>query len=502
MTTEDRLRLHLAGKDVTWRTEGPTTIALWTEDGAPRAILLPPQPPTAAAIVDAYVAARATGARLTLLHEGALSPVAQRSASRFGLALLDAATLPDPAPAEETPLPPAAPVLPGLPVLLAAPTLDVVLAPEVAPPPMPEETPAPFPPYEPLLLLAPHEAEPLLLLPAPDADASSGPLSVEEAPMPLAPLDAPAVAPAPAVDETPEAPAVEEAPPLLEPPALPAPPEVTLTVAVEGPAPDAAPAPLAMLPDMETAFAWMDAPPVALLPDAEAAFASMDAPPIAMLPDMEAAFAWMDAPPVADAAVLLDASAADPVPEPLSAVAAPAEAPSVVEVAVVAEPDAAPAVELPPMPAPEPVAEAALPVASVTVEPGLALPWDVAAPAPQPEPVVQVTAAELAALPWHVHAPIEEHVEVMQGAPRARRFVDRPTVTGGAPDGASWGLPWPRPVAPTDGLSIADPRLWASQERVHAVRENLDAQMGAASFGAVKPEGSPWIRRLQSFGTP
>ena len=194
-----------------------------------------------------------------------------------------------------------------------------------------------------------------------------------------------------------------------------------------------------------------------------------------------------------------------PLPQPAPALA-DAPAPAAV-VTVEAEPAPAPF----PVAAPTPAAVEAAPEVVVTLTPtepaplvplveGPALPWDPAVPVVEPAPTIHVTAGELAALPWHAHAPIEEHVEIMSGSPRRPRgHVARPTVAG-APDAAAWGLPWPRPVASADGLSIADPRIWSAQERMHAVREDLDASRGAASFGAVKPEGSAWLKRVQGMG--
>jgi len=62
----------------------------------------------------------------------------------------------------------------------------------------------------------------------------------------------------------------------------------------------------------------------------------------------------------------------------------------------------------------------------------------------------------------------------------------------------SWGLPWPRPLHPTDGLAIADPSIWGNRDRVQAIRDDLDKQ-GGSSFGTFRPEGSAWLKRLQSF---
>lgn len=443
MTTEDRLRLHLGGKDVTWRTEGTTTLALWTEDGAQHAAILVPPPPTAASIVDAFLVARPTGARLTLVHDAPLSPTALRSASRFGLRLLDASTLPEPTPAAP-PAPEPEAQAPAPTVVLADVVVPIAPAPEpfALAPEMPAPTLLPAPGPTPLLLPA-HE-EPLPALPGP-------------------------------------APAPEAAEPAAEPDPAP-------IVAVELAAPE------------------LFAPQAGA--DVDAGMAAIE-PLAPLLPE-----------PAPEAAVgEPDAAAVEVEPLPAAAPGAPIDvAPSGVEAAVAVEVEvevatvevAAPV----PVAAPDEPAHAEAPVAvapipaEVTVpllEPGFRLPWEIPATAAPPAApattTVNVSAAELAALPWHAHAPIEEHVEVMPGNARPRRFADRPTTR--PPDaGATWGLPWPRPVVPTDGLSVADPRIWSAQERVHAVREELDARLGAASFGAVKPDGSPWIKRIQTFGSP
>lgn len=117
------------------------------------------------------------------------------------------------------------------------------------------------------------------------------------------------------------------------------------------------------------------------------------------------------------------------------------------------------------------------------------MPWDLSLSAPEPEPV-HVEAAELAAMPWNLNA--EQHELLPAG--RGARFV-QPRPSAIAQD---WGLPWPRPVVPTSGLSIQDPRVWHAQQRIEAVREDLD-RIGAPSFGAAKPEGSTWLKRLSEF---
>lgn len=226
--------------------------------------------------------------------------------------------------------------------------------------------------------------------------------------------------------------------------------------------------------------------PVPVAPASEAALV-FEAPPLLAAPEPEPLL------PLPEATPLLPAHEDAPLQV---VVEGPAEEAAAVEV-VVDAPVPALAAALPP-----PAAEVVVTVAAPAPEPALViegtLPWDPAVPVAEPAPAIQVTAGELAALPWHDHAPIEEHVEVMVGSPRARRHVERPTVAG-APD---WGLPWPRPVPPTDGLSIADPRIWHAQERMHAVRESLDLAGGASSFGAVKPEGSAWLKRVQGLGAP
>jgi hypothetical protein len=115
------------------------------------------------------------------------------------------------------------------------------------------------------------------------------------------------------------------------------------------------------------------------------------------------------------------------------------------------------------------------------------LPWS--GPAPEPAIVAaHVEPLELLALPWHAELGEPAEVTLMERRPAGAL---RPTQM---PD---WGLPWPRPIAATDGLAIADPKLWGNQERMRAVREDLVAK-GAPSFGQIKPEGSAWLKRLQN----
>lgn len=392
MTYEERLRLHLAGKDATWRNDPAGTVASWQAEDGPRAIALLPQPITAAAIVDAYVG-RPAGARLTLVHDGPLSPVAIRSAARFGVTLLDAAALP-PLPAADT-----------------------------------------FPRVPPTGILAPSE------VPPPTDAVPLGPLLDPESPL----------APSPVV--------------------------------VEGDLP------------------WGPLPPVALpVPEPAASLGAPEPVPLLAAPEPTPLLAAHGETPVEGASVSVSVPVEAPASEP------EALAP---EVGVPVEAAPAPAAPVPlaveaalPAPAPEVVVTltTAAPAPATPLVEGPALPWDPAAPVAEPVPTIHVTAGELAALPWHEHAPIEEHVEIISGPPRRPRgHVPRPTVAG-APDAGAWGLPWPRPVASTDALSIADPRIWNAQERVHAMREDLDATRGAGSFGAIKADGSPWLRRMQGMG--
>lgn len=136
---------------------------------------------------------------------------------------------------------------------------------------------------------------------------------------------------------------------------------------------------------------------------------------------------------------------------------------------------------------------AAQPGADVSVDtlselPSDPMPWDRAPPAPEP-PVAHVEPLELAAMPWFAH---DDGQHEMLPAGRSRPAFARPTIT---PD---WGLPWPRPQAPMGGLSIHDPKVWNAPERLEHMREDLGAK-GAPSFGAIKPEGSPWLKRMSEL---
>lgn len=171
-------------------------------------------------------------------------------------------------------------------------------------------------------------------------------------------------------------------------------------------------------------------------------------------------------------------------------------------------PPAAPAL---PAPAPEPLlpahieAAAPAPRAEITIpvvvtpppappEPLCAgLPWDPSTPSESSRVTIEVTAFELAALPWHAHAPIEEHTEIIESPVARRRApIDHPT-TDLHPHGASWGLPWPRPVPPMDAISKADPAVWNMPTRIQAVRDDLESRI---STPAPKLDAN-WLKRLQ-----
>ena len=137
---------------------------------------------------------------------------------------------------------------------------------------------------------------------------------------------------------------------------------------------------------------------------------------------------------------------------------------------------------------------------------GPALPWDPKSPVAEP-PALAIAEEEFESMPWNV-----VHTQLMPAGRQTRPGGSRPTMAPqhsedaeavrrirAAPD---WGLPWPRPGMPADGMAISDPRIWRSQERVQAVRDDLE-RVGAPSFGAVKPEGgSAWLKKLHEFGSP
>lgn len=378
MPLHEKLRLHLADKEASWR-DG---VVAWTEAGE-RHLLVPVEGGlTAAAVVDAHLAALREGARARVAYEGGATSVARGAAERFGVALIDASALVLPA---EAPAP------------VEEPAPVVELHATFLPPPEPELLPAP---------------EPALLLPA-------------------------------------AFPAVAEA-------AIPAPPDF--------PAPG---------------DGFFDALDMALVREA---LAEPEAAP--EVPLLEPAPEEIEADLVAVAQAIDDALAAMVAETPVEA---PVEA-------------AAPEVVAPA--APEPAVEVAVEPASVVVpvalpEPavadGPALPWDPAAPAEAPLAEAAVTPDELAALPWN--ALPEEHHELLP-AGRARGVDHHPTTL--LPPAPGWGLPWPRPTPPADGLAIADPSIWRAQERIAAVREDLD-RAGGGSFGAVKPDGSAWLKRIQTY---
>lgn len=161
--------------------------------------------------------------------------------------------------------------------------------------------------------------------------------------------------------------------------------------------------------------------------------------------------------------------AALPTPEPL--VAPPAQEPSLIVAASEPEPEVAHAPEAPAL-----------------LEEGR-LPWEIVAAAPE-SVTLQIPEDEFESMPWNV-----VHHQVIASGRTNRLAAPRPTTV------ADWGLPWPRPVAPSDGLAVADPKLWHARERLGAIREDLD-RAGAPSFGVAKPEGSAWLKRLHEFGSP
>lgn len=201
-------------------------------------------------------------------------------------------------------------------------------------------------------------------------------------------------------------------------------------------------------------------------------FGALEREPVDLAPAAEAFAAF-------DALALATGEASPAVDVPLSP-APPIAAPT---------PDLAPPAAPPAPPEASPLLVAASEPAPVVAHEDPAMPWDLSLSTPEPEPV-HVEAAELAAMPWNLHS--EQHEMLPAG--RAATFApQRPTAMA-----HDWGLPWPRPVPPTGGLAIADPRIWHVQERVEQVREDLN-KAGAPSFGAVKPEGSSWLKRLHEF---
>jgi hypothetical protein len=149
-----------------------------------------------------------------------------------------------------------------------------------------------------------------------------------------------------------------------------------------------------------------------------------------------------------------------------------------------------------------PSAQAPRSARAVVTEP--ALPWDVDVLVAEPV-AAHVAVGELLAFPWNSveslasrAAEEDEHHEVMAGSPRRVPLLDHPT-SFIAPQGPNWGLPWPRPVAQADMVARADPSVWHGPERLAAMREDLE-KAGAPSFGAAKPDGSAWLRKITDAG--
>ena len=494
MSLHEKLRLYLAEKNPAWATDaaGGRAVARWHE-GGPRLLVGVPGPLLAAHVVDAYLDARRDGASLTLAHDETPTPVAMRAAMRFGVPLLDASTLLLPEAPE--------PMLPEAPE--AAPEVEALYEHwEPAATPEPEAPPVALPVAAPVAVAA--AAEPAPDFPFPPAGllhALERPVVVPDFPLP----------PSAAWVRAHEA-------ALAPPPDFPEPAEGLLRMYDRLRLPWTPPT----LPDVEEALfgtleqALPSATDLALRGD----FLLPREPQAFALPG-EAFFDALETPwvePAPEPQLLLAA------PEPMLFLPAPAVAEPVAEPELEPEPAVEPTPELEAwvetLPAwPTPVEEVEEPVLAWESDPAAPMPWDAPAPMPAtadaapalpwaaeaaaaaPEPAAAVTAEELQALPWNAPSADQEEdddVELVEPAapmPRPRALLEHPTVV--AQDGRAWGLPWPRPVAPADGLSIADPKLWAARERIHAVREDLD-RLGAPSFGAAPPApGSAWLKRLQ-----
>lgn len=379
MSHAEAVQAYLANKNATWSDD----LASWTEDGKEHLLLRVDGPLNAETIVDAHVRALARGATLAIAPSGEATPVARRTAARFGITLLDPATLPQPAP-HPAATGEATPVVPAL------------------------------APHEPVLLLTAHEPAAFDLLDDIATAWSDALAAIERRDARRAPAPAPAAS--------------------YDPP----------------------------IPGFFRALEREPAEPI----DASDAFAALDA--LAVGPTGEAS-----------PEVLLVASEGAPVALPAMPNPALEPVPTGADLATTG--DASPVVV----------------VAHSEAEPALAhadpaLPWDLSLSAPEPEPV-HVEAAELAAMPWNLHS--EQH-ELLPAGRTSSLVAARPSQLA-----HEWGLPWPRPVVPTGGLAIADPKLWHDQERLAAVREDLN-KVGAPSFGTVKPEGSAWLKRLHEFGAP
>lgn len=175
MSLHAKLQLYLDGKAVSWTNEGARELAAWSEPDGARLLVAVPGALTADALVDAHLRALPTQARLTVVHEGAPTAVAQRTAARFGITLLDAGTLPAPAPVLALPPPEPEPLLPAhvaddiMPWAAPAPSLAPMAppAPMLVPEPVLADDPMPWGAPVELLEPAPTHVEPIELLAMP-----------------------------------------------------------------------------------------------------------------------------------------------------------------------------------------------------------------------------------------------------------------------------------------------------------------------------------------------
>lgn len=381
MSHAEAVRAYLANKNATWSD----ALASWTEEGKEHLLLRIDGPLHADAIVDAHLRALARGAKLAIAPSGEATLVARRTAARFGIALIDPATLPRPAPH---------PAATGE----ASPVVRALAPREPGPHLLSAREPAAF---DLLGEIATAWSDALAAIERRDARAAPPPARGVSYDLPI--------------------------------------------------------------PGFFRALERVPAEPI----DAAHAFAALDA--LAAGPadgaSPEVLFVAPASAPVASPAAMLD-PAREPVPAGADLAPAGDASPGV----VVAHSDAEPAL--------------------AHADP--ALPWDLSLSTLEAEPV-RVEAAELAAMPWNLHS--EQH-ELLPAGRTSSRVAVRPSQLA-----HEWGLPWPRPAVPTGGLAIADPKLWHDRERLAAVREDLD-RVGAPSFGAVKPEGSAWLKRLHEFGAP
>lgn len=431
-TIEEKLRLHLADTNATW---SDADTALYN-DGATRMLIVHRGALGAAPLVDIHLR-RVPDASLIVVHDGAVTDVARRTAERFGIRLLDAATLPEPTYATAELLAPAFEDAPATVGMLAEPA-PVVAPVEVAP----IVVEVPLVADAPLVVEAALLAEPPLAAPSRDFPWPTPGLI---AGLDLAPW-------------TPDFP-------------LPAARFFDRLERAEVPAPDFP------LPEA-TFFRGLETTELA---------ADFPEPP-------EAFFDALDAVLVQQAldGVLEELTSPD-APEPIAGLlpaffepAMPAAEPATV---LAAEPVVA--ADLPvPEPLGLPYAETPVTAEAPVIEDAPALPWAVGVAPTEPAAAALVEDHEVQAMPWNAR----DH-EITTREPARRETQPHPTQL--FPQDATWGLPWPRPVAPSDGLSIADPALWNVRERMMGVRDGLD-QKGAPSFGAVTPEGSAWLRRLQT----